>query len=374
MWIDRRIALRLTSSSAGWLLTAVLMTGMVLALPAIAQETSWQPPEPSPKSKDWIKLTSGEWLRGNIDLFRDDVLYFDSDELDDLEIDWGDIAEIRSPQMLTYTFYEAGTATGTCSMRDGIIKINTGTNVLEFDRMDLSSVLEGQPRELNFWSLKATLGIIARSGNSKQTDMNAYLRLRREATRSRFDLSYTGNVGAVEEQRNVNNHIVASSFNFFVSRRLFLTPLAAELFSDEFGNIDYRATLGVGVGYFLWRGGDFDFFLQLGGGYQAVRYLSVEPEQDQKVENGAVIPILNIEWDITSDIEFDIDYNAQIGLPDTKNAFHNLFTLLSIELSSYLDWDTSFQWNHNENPVADAEGNVPKRDDYRISVGLGVDL
>jgi hypothetical protein len=218
------------------------------------------------------------------------------------------------------------------------------------------------------------LGIIARTGNSDQTDANTFLRFRREATRSRFDIAYTGNFGSVNTETNVNNHRLDSTFNIFVSRRMFLTPIGAELFSDEFQNIDYRATAGFGFGYYLWRQSAFDFFLSLGGAYQSLQYVSVQPGQDQRVENGAVVPALVIEWDITGDIEFDIDYNAQIGVPETKNAFHYLFVLLSIEISTYLDWDTSFQWNHNENPVADAAGIVPKRDDYRLSVGLGVDL
>jgi hypothetical protein len=204
--------------------------------------------------------------------------------------------------------------------------------------------------------------------------MNTYLRLRREATRSRFDFSYTGNVGSVQKQENVNNHLVGATYNVFLSRRFFVTPVGAEYYSDKFQNLDYRTTLGAGLGYYLWRQSAFEWFLSLAGAYQAVQYISVQPGEDQKVENGAIIPILNIEWDITGDIEFDIDYNAQIGLPDTKNAFHNLFAVLSIEISSYLDWDTSFQWNHNENPVADAEGNIPERDDYRLSVGIGVDI
>jgi len=346
----------------------------VTGSPALAQEETWQPPAPSPESKDWIKLNSGEWLRGNIDLFRDDKLYFDSEELDDLEIDWGDVAEILSPQLLTFTFFKGGVVTGTCSMRDGIIKVDTGTGVREFERADLSSILEGKPRERNFWSLKTTLGLIARSGNSEQADLTAYLRLRREATRSRFDFDYTGNIGSVEKEQNVNNHIFGAAYNVFLSRRLFLTPVGAELVTDKFQNIDYRATLGVGFGYYLWRQSKFDWFLSLGGAYQSVQYVSVQAGEDQRVDNGAVVPILSIEWDITGDIEFDLDYNSQIGVPDTKNAFHNLFAVLSIEISSYLDWDTSLQWNHNENPVADAEGTVPKRDDYRLSVGLGVDI
>jgi hypothetical protein len=360
--------------ATGFLLAAVIVGGFVLAPPAMAQEETWQPPAPSPESMDWVKLKSGEWLRGNIDLMRDDKLYFDSDKLDNLEIDWGDIAEIRSPQILTFTFMKGGVVTGTCSMRDGLIKVDTGTGVREFERSDLLSILEGRARERNFWSLKSTLGIIARAGNSEQADATVFLRLRREATRSRFDTEYTGNIGSVQKEQNVNNHRFDTNYNVFVSRRLFLTPVGGEIFTDKFQNIEYRATIGAGFGYYLWRTSKFDWFLQLGGAYQSIQYVSVQAGEDQRTDNGAAIPIMSIEWDITSDIEFEFNYNSQIGVPETKNAFHYLFVLLSIEISSYLDWDTSLQWNHNENPVADAEGNVPERDDYRLSVGLGVDI
>jgi hypothetical protein len=356
------------------LIAAVLIGGIVTGSPALAQETNWMPPDPSAESMDWIKLKSGEWLAGNIDLIRDDVLYFDSDKLDDLEIDWADIAEIRSPQILTYTFIKGGVVTGTCVMRDDIVKIDTGTGVREFQRSDLLSALEGKPRELNYWSFKATLSTIARTGNSEQADATTYVRLRREATRSRFDIEYTGNIGSVQKEENVNNHLFGATSNWFVSKRVFVTPAAIEYFADKFQNIDYRATIGAGVGYYLWRQSKFDWFLQLGGAYQAIQYLSVQEGQDQRTETGAVVPILSIEWDITSDIEFDINYNAQIGVPEPKNAFHYLFAVLSIELSTYLDLDTSLQWNHNENPVADADGNVPERDDYRLAVGIGVDI
>lgn len=357
----------------GRMVLAVLVMGGMASV-AFAQQSTWQPPDPSPESKDWIKLTSGEWLRGTIDLMRDDKVYFDSDELDDLEIDWEDVAEIRSPRILTFTFMKGGVVTGTCMMRDGVIKVGTEAGVREFQRTDLLSMLEGKPRELNYWSLKTTLGVIARSGNSEQLDATAYVGLRREATRSRFDLNYTGNIGTVQKEENVNNHRIGSNFNIFMSRHLFLTPAAIEAYTDKFQNTDYRATIGAGVGYYLWRLSTFEWFLQLGGAYQAIQYVSVQPGEDRIVSNGAVTPILAVDWDITGDIEFELDYNSQIGVPDPKKSFHFLFVLLSIELSEYLDLDTSAQWDHNEHPVADADGNVPKRDDFRLSFGLGIDI
>jgi hypothetical protein len=64
----------------------------------------WLPPELDTSKKEWIRLTTGEWLRGNIDNIDDGTLYFDSAELDDLEIDWPKIAELRSSHRNTYRF------------------------------------------------------------------------------------------------------------------------------------------------------------------------------------------------------------------------------------------------------------------------------
>ncbi|MCK5407522.1 MAG: DUF481 domain-containing protein, partial [Candidatus Krumholzibacteria bacterium] len=279
-----------------------------------------------------------------------------------------------SPQILTFTFLKGGVVSGTCAMQDGVIKIDTGTGVREFERTDLLSMLEGSPRERNYWSFKATLGLIARSGNTDQADLTTYLRLRREATRSRFNTEYTSNIGAVDDEQKINNHRFNSDFNIFMSRRLFVTPIGGEYFVDKFQNIDYRATLGAGFGYYLWRQSKFDWFLSLSGAYQSIQYVSVQPGEDQRVDNGSVIPNLSIDWDITGDIEFELDYNSQIGVPEPKNTFHYLFSLLSIDIWGSLDLDTSFQWNRNENPVADADGIVPERDDFRLSIGFGVDI
>ena len=357
------------------LVIALSVIGCALVVyPALAQETEWRAPAPDTGTWDWLMLTSGEWIGGEIDLMRDDKLFFDSDELDDLEIDWTDIAEIRSPRILTYTFLKGGVVTGTSIMKDGIIKVDTGSGIREFKRTDLLSILVGKPREINFWVLRTTAGIIVRSGNTEQADMSTAILLRRDATRTRFNFDYTGNVGTVQKERTVNNHRVTTNYSIYMSRRLFITAAAMDAYNDRFQNTDYRITFGAGVGYYLWRTPDFDWFLQLGGGYQTIQFVSVQPGEDQNTQSASVIPGLAVEWDITGDIDLDFNYSAQIGVPDPKNSFQHAFALFSIELTDHLDFDTTFQWDHTETPVADAEGNVPKRDDYRLSVGLGIDI
>src|SRR5262245_20862292 len=50
------------------------------------------PPGPETADKlDWVQMTSGEWLRGEIISLYDEVLEFDSEEFEDLELEWEDI-------------------------------------------------------------------------------------------------------------------------------------------------------------------------------------------------------------------------------------------------------------------------------------------
>ena len=69
-----------------------------LVSPAIAIIPDWEPPEPAPEAWDWIKMTSGEWLKGEVHDLNDDKLAFESDELDDLDLDWDDVAELAIAQ------------------------------------------------------------------------------------------------------------------------------------------------------------------------------------------------------------------------------------------------------------------------------------
>jgi len=63
----------------------------------------FSPPDPSPLQYDWIRLVSGEWRKGEIELMRSDRLEFESDELDSLKLDWENVAEVRTIRTHTRT-------------------------------------------------------------------------------------------------------------------------------------------------------------------------------------------------------------------------------------------------------------------------------
>ncbi len=48
-------------------------------------------PEPLSGDFDWVQFKNGEWLKGEIKDLQDDSFTFDSDEMDELSLDFDDV-------------------------------------------------------------------------------------------------------------------------------------------------------------------------------------------------------------------------------------------------------------------------------------------
>ncbi len=243
------------------------------ALPVSAQE--WHPTGPEKDQKDWVKLKSGEWVRGKMELFRDLKMEFDSDELDDLKLDWDDIIGFRFPREMTFVFEGQRIYTGSASMLDGMIRINAEGGPVDLPRRELLSIIEGTPRERNFWSAKVSVGFTQRTGNTEQIDLSTRLSGKREATRSRLSLDFRGNFSESKGEETVNNLNGTAELDLFISRKFYITAASYEYYADKFQNIDYRNTIGAGVGYYVFRKSKIDWSFGLGGAYQVTEFLSV---------------------------------------------------------------------------------------------------
>ena len=79
------------------------------------------PPSPAemPTEFDWVQLPSGEWLGGEIVVLYEDTLEFDSDEMGITKIDWEDVIELRSVQVLEVRPRVGESVTGKVLIKDG---------------------------------------------------------------------------------------------------------------------------------------------------------------------------------------------------------------------------------------------------------------
>jgi len=109
--------------AANLALRMALASVMLIAASLTAKSADWEPPPPMPDEFDWVQLTSGEWLKGEIKVMYEDSLEFDSDELDLLTLDFADIKELRSAQVLNVRMQSGETATGKVLIEDDAIRV-----------------------------------------------------------------------------------------------------------------------------------------------------------------------------------------------------------------------------------------------------------
>jgi hypothetical protein len=338
-----------------------------------AKSEHWNPPLPAPDDYDWIRHKNGEWLKGDIDLYRNGTIYFESDKMGDVDFDIEDIAEIRSPRLNSCLFEGDISAVGTLLIRDGVVLVG-GLIEQRFDLAKLVTIVPGEQKESDYWSGSIGLSVSTRSGNTDSTDVEGNLSIERRTLSTLVGLEYTGNYGELEGEENTNNHLLLVAYQVFLSRRLFVVPLAVEGYRDPFQNIETRWTPSAGAGYYIFDRGDLEWKVAELYGHQFTTYESVSPEGDRRDETSALIAISNFKAELTSDVDLECDYSIQQLLEAGRSPNHHAYIGLSVELNDTLDLSVGFTWDRVGDPERDSDGNLPKNNDYSLSVGLEIDF
>ena len=188
---------------------------------------------------DWLRLTSGEWLKGTLKRMREDEMEFDSDKLNLVKFDWEKVDQLHCPQINTYVFEDKVDVVGRAVVTKDKVLVETVDGVKSYPRTDLLSIVDGEPRELNWWSSKLGIGFSANAGNTNQGSLTMSFELARADYRTRSRLRYDGTIYANREE-NVNRHIGTAEVVLYLSHRWYFTPAGAQLLNDRFQNIFLR--------------------------------------------------------------------------------------------------------------------------------------
>jgi hypothetical protein len=347
----------------------------VFSTPAVYAENGDAVWTPSATEYDWVQLTSGEWLKGEIKSMYNESLEFDSDKLDLLEIDMEDVKFLQSFRPTNVNIENVGPVTGVLNISEDKITITDGENVKKYDIIELISFAPGGEREIDFWTVKLTLSLNLRTGNTEQVDYTAQFSAKRRTAKSRFFTDYIGNIsqtdavtGIVEE--TANNHRVNTGLDIYATRYFFYTPVFAEYFSDPFQNIDQRTTIGVGVGYTVIDANKIEWNVSGGPSVLTTRYISVLPGEEIEVSSGSLALGTNLDAEISSTLDFIFKYNIQLAKEDAGGYTHHTIATLESELTDKLDLDISAIWDRIAHPAVDDTGVEPEQNDFRFLLGL----
>ena len=332
--------------------------------------SDWTPPA---DGFDWIQLVSDEWLKGEIIAMYNDKLEFDSKELGLLTFDFEDIKQIRTKRHHQLLSDDRTTVTGTLFMQGDRIVIK-GQQEVDFHRDEVVSIAAGDPKEINYWTAKISLGLNVRSGNQSQLDYNTKWAIQRRTPRTRFSFDYLGTLSRIDNVDTVNNQRATTFFDYFYSRQFFFRPVTFEYYHDLFQNIQNRFSLGSQLGYTIIDTPVTGWDVTIGPGYQVITYATVQEGEDptRKSFTGSVGTTFDRE--LTKKLDFNTELRFTMGDKDSGGLSTHWISTFEFELTKKLDFDVSFVWDRVQDPVADEDGVVPLQDDYRLILGIGLDL
>jgi len=113
--------------------------------------------------KDWLRLTSGEWLRGNLNWMRDGDFEFDGDKTNLIRKGWSNVDQLHSPKIKTYVFKRRVYATGRAMITKDKVIVETDEGMRTFPRSALLSILQGGTRERDWWAFEVGAGFTGHS-------------------------------------------------------------------------------------------------------------------------------------------------------------------------------------------------------------------
>ncbi len=339
-----------------------------LPLPPFEEDTERQ------LAFDWLQLSTGEWLKGEIEQMISDELYFDSDEFDSVNFDWEDIRTLVSKDVISLRLVSQEVVTGRIELRAPVCRIYTSAGVRELRSGDVIQIIPGALTERNYWSGGASLNVSTRSGNTDQTDVTLRANLMRQTVLTRWRTSYTGELSTVGDEQTANSHRVPSQFDVYLTPRLFLTTPSFEYYTDEFQNIDTRITAGLGLGYEAFENSWFFWEVGTGVAYQRTIYESVESGEDNADSDAALVLSTGIDFDLPLGIEWENSYQLHAVVTDVDKTSHHAESIFSFDIWGPLEFEFALIFDRIERPVPDSSGDRPKSNDFRLTAGLGVDF
>jgi len=334
----------------------------------------WEDLSPTPIKYDWVQTKSGEWFKGVIKGMYDDKLEFDSDEVGLYTFDFDDVKRIKSYHIISVNVGNLASIVGILRLNGDKVTIIQGDNKYDFHKDDIVSFAPDAEIEKLYWSGKITLSVDIRSGNINQADYSAQANIKRRTAISHFSFDYLGRISSKEHKEIANDHRFNQKYDRYITKNFFWTPLFSEYYTDKYKNITAQITVGSGIGYTVintkktfWSisGGPAVIYTQ----FATVKYGSNSCDYSPAIEFST-----KLEQELNAITDFTYDYKLTFSDRQAGRYKHHMIFKFENELLSWLDLDITAIWDYVADPQIESSGVVPKRSDYQLLFGFGIEF
>ena len=352
---------------------------------------------PPAKKFDWMELQSGEWLKGEFKGLYSGQIEFDSDEFDLVTFDVGDVKQLitkgNSVISLNREMPSLQNAYKTVRPSDEEEKDekeilanlrfenNTFSLLLpdgskrDISESDIASIAGGEPKESNYWSASVFLGVDVLTGNSEQVTVTGKANAERRTVLTRFIADYLTTYTQVDGNKTTaNNNRFSSSFDLYQTAHFYWRLASIEYLRDPFRNIASKYTVAVGIGYDIIYTPRTDWSVTMGPGYQYTAYddyNSSDPSSIESADTALFFINSRFNTEVTSDIDFIINYNAYFVNIESGRYTHHAEVALETEIINDFTIDLSVFWDRTSTPIAFADGTSPESNDFKTMLAIG---
>ncbi len=366
-------------------LDASEVTGEILDADGSVRESTVLSDLPDPPDDDaplpelgedetWLRMDSGEWLRGELKRMRLDRATFKSKDLGTLDLDWDDVAALWSPRAHVWDMGNRERLIGPARLRGEVLEIRTSEGIVALSPDQVTSMRKGDGAELGFWAYSLYAGLTGRWGNARQLAFVGRSDLTRDDGRTRWNLHYDGTYGTTEGVPSANAHTGSTQLDVYVHEVVFITPLSDTVYHDPFQNIRVRNRVGAGLGFRHEATAKVTWSGAVNALHQYQEAISVSDPADAAAHDVGLSLGLDAKFEPVSDMTIKTGWTSTLVLTDLGGTSHRGLASIGYKVADALGLDVQVQYDRIEQPVALADGTVPVSDDVQLSAGVSLDF
>ena len=343
-------------------LTVAALTALCLASTAVADE---------------VHLTDGSKIVGKVAQIAGGKVTVKTEFAGDLTIDAAKVKGITTDAPVNVQVQSGERAVGKLEYDAGANQQNVSGELAGKKAVPVAQVASVWPQgaedpaiaELKakepHWKLRLDLGLNGETGNSDRFSLLGKVEAKRVAPGDRLTLYGSARYSHENGQDTASEFIAGASLEVDINDRLYWY-LRGEFEADDFENLDFRATLTGGVGYFFIKEKITEFKGRVGAGYQFESFQNGTNTEQVVLEFG-----IDYRRDITPWLSYEHHTTVYPSLEDIRDFRLVMENLVAIPLTNDKMWKLKIgvknQYDGDTNP------GVRGLDTYYFAT-LGVDF
>lgn len=200
------------------------------------------------------------------------------------------------------------------------------------------------------WETSAALGFTMTRGNSKTLLFTGNAQATKKSEKNEWNFGADATYGEDDEEKNAENARAYGQYNRLFTERFF-GYLRLEVFHDDIADVDYRITVGPGVGYYFIKEKDISLRAEVGPAF-------VHEKQGGSTDDYITLRLAErFDWKINDRAKIWQGLEVLPQVDDWDNYILNAEAGLETSITKQLSLRTYVQDTYDNDPAPDRQKN-----------------